>query len=66
MHFFIASVSEKLVVKHHILPGDGFIEFKLNLIDLVFGLHVDEKVCVVKDSINEQVGRILGVVYFAC
>ena len=52
MDFLIASVSEKLVMKHDVLPSDGFVEFELYLIHLVSRLHVDEEICVVEDGID--------------
>jgi hypothetical protein len=64
--FLIASVSEKLVVEHHVLPSDGLVEFELNFIHLVSRLHVDEEIGVVEDGIDQEVGRVLNVVNSAC
>jgi hypothetical protein len=57
-----ASVAEEFVVEHDVLPGDGFVEFELDLVDLVARLHVDEEVGVVEDGVDQQVGRVLDVV----
>lgn len=62
MDLLLAGVAEELVVQHHVLPGDGLVELKLDLVDLVARLHVDEEVGVVEDGINQQVGTVLDVV----
>lgn len=52
MDLLFACVSEEFIVKHDVFPGDGFVEFKLDLVYLVARLHVDEKISVIEDSIN--------------
>lgn len=49
-------------MEHHVLPGDGFVEFELDLIDFVSWLHVDEEVSVVEDGVHQQVGTIFNIV----
>jgi hypothetical protein len=60
--FLLAGVAEEFVVEHDVLPSDGLVEFELDLVYLVPGLHVDEEVGVVEDGVDEQVGRVLDVV----
>lgn len=62
MDLFFTSVSEEFIVEHDVLPSDGFVEFELDLVDLVARLHVDEEVSVVEDSINQQIRAVFDVV----
>lgn len=39
-------------MQHDVLPSDGLVELKLDLVDFVAGLHVDEEIGVVEDGID--------------
>ncbi len=66
MHLLIPRISKQLIMQHHILPRDSLIQLKLYLVDFMFGLHVNEKVCMVENCVDQQIGRVLGVVDLAC
>ena len=53
MDLFVACVPEQLVVQHHVFPSDCLVKLKLYLVHLVFWLHVNEKVSVVENSVDQ-------------
>lgn len=62
MNLFLTSITKELIVQHDILPSDCFVELELDLINLVPGLHMDEKVGVVEDCIDQKIGAVFNVV----
>jgi hypothetical protein len=52
MDLLISGVPEQLIMEHNVLPGNSFIELKLDFVYFMFGLHVDEKVGVVKNGVH--------------
>ena len=53
MDLLVTCVPEQLIVQHHVLPSDCLVELKLDLVHLVLGLHVDEKVSVVENGVHQ-------------
>lgn len=66
MHFLLASIPEKLIVQHHVLPSNCFVQLKLNLIHLMTGLHMNEEVSMVKDSVYQQIRAVFNIVNSSC
>ena len=66
MRLFFTSISKQLIMKHDILPSNRFIKLKINFINLMLWLHMNEEVCVVENGIYKQVRTFVYVVYFSC
>jgi hypothetical protein len=62
MIFVLAIIPEQLIVEHHVFPGHRLVKLKFDILDSVFGLHVDEEVRVVEDGVNEQIWAVFSIV----
>jgi len=53
MSFLLTRIPKQLIMKHHILPSNGFIKLEFDLVHLMARLHVDEKIRMIEDSIDQ-------------
>lgn len=53
MMVLFSNISEYVIMEHDVLPAHCSVQIKIYFIHFVFGLHLDEEVLVIEDSVYE-------------
>jgi hypothetical protein len=58
----LPNIPEDVVMEHYVLPTHCPIKVEIDLFHFVFGLHLDKKVLVVEDGVDQQVWALFDAV----